>query len=77
MASSFGADPTGAWLEFQDPGARKFISIGSLTLESGEILPDITIAYESWGCVRGSGRRPACAHTHQRAPGSRRHRLRR
>ena len=49
MASSFGADPTGAWLEFQDPGERRFISIGSLTLESGEILPDVTIAYESWG----------------------------
>ncbi len=54
MASSFGADPTGAWLEFQDPGERRFISIGSLTLESGEILPDVTIAYESWGLLNAA-----------------------
>ena len=54
MASSFGADPTGAWLEFQDPGERRFISIGSLTLESGEILPDVTIAYENWGLLNAT-----------------------
>lgn len=40
---------TGAWLEGHDPGDRRFIKIGDLTLESGEILPDITIAYQTWG----------------------------
>ena len=40
---------TGAWLEDHDPGARQFIKIGDLTLESGEVLPDITIAYQTWG----------------------------
>ncbi len=40
---------TGAWLEFHEPGERKFLSIGSLTLENGEVLPDVTIAYQSWG----------------------------
>jgi len=40
---------TGAWLEGDDPGDRRFIKIGDLTLESGEILPDITIAYQTWG----------------------------
>ncbi|MEI6295199.1 MAG: homoserine O-acetyltransferase [Actinomycetes bacterium] len=40
---------TGAWLEGHDPGARQFIKIGDLTLESGEVLPDITIAYQTWG----------------------------
>mgnify|MGYP000438960156 CR=1 FL=1 len=40
---------TGAWLEGDDPGERKFIKIGDLTLESGVVLPDITIAYQSWG----------------------------
>ena len=40
---------TGAWLEGDDPGDRKFIKIGDLTLESGEVLPDITIAYQTWG----------------------------
>ncbi len=40
---------TGAWLEGHEPGARQFINIGDLTLESGEVLPDITIAYQTWG----------------------------
>jgi homoserine O-acetyltransferase len=40
---------TGAWLEGQDPGDRQFVRIGDLTLESGEVLPDITIAYQTWG----------------------------
>ena len=40
---------TGAWLESHDPGHRQFLKIGDLTLESGEVLPDITIAYQSWG----------------------------
>ena len=40
---------TGAWLESHDPAERKFQRIGDLTLESGEVLPDVTIAYQSWG----------------------------
>ena len=40
---------TGAWLESHDPGERQFKKIGDLELESGEILKDITIAYQSWG----------------------------
>ncbi len=40
---------TGAWLEGHDPGDRRFIKIGDLNLESGEVLRDITIAYQSWG----------------------------
>ena len=40
---------TGAWLEGHDPGDRQFINIGDLTLESGEVLPDVKIAYQSWG----------------------------
>jgi homoserine O-acetyltransferase len=40
---------TGAWLESHDPGDRQFINIGDLALESGEVLPDITIAYQTWG----------------------------
>ncbi|NDE71865.1 MAG: homoserine O-acetyltransferase, partial [Actinobacteria bacterium] len=40
---------TGAWLESHDPGERKFAKIGDLLLESGEVLPDVTIAYQSWG----------------------------
>jgi homoserine O-acetyltransferase len=42
---------TGAWLESDDPGERKFIKVGFLLLENGEVLPDITIAYQSWGTL--------------------------
>ena len=45
---------TGAWLEGQDPGERKFIKIGFLLLENGETLPDITIAYQSWGTLNAA-----------------------
>ena len=40
---------TGAWLETHAPGDRLFVKIADLALESGEILEDITIAYQSWG----------------------------
>lgn len=40
---------TGAWLEDHDPGERIFKKIGNLDLESGETLPDVTIAYQTWG----------------------------
>ena len=46
---------SGAWLEGQDPGDRQFIKIGDLTLESGEVLPDITIAYQTWGELNAEG----------------------
>ncbi len=42
---------TGAWLENHAPGDRRFIKIGDVALESGEILSDVTIAYQSWGVL--------------------------
>ncbi len=42
---------TGAWLEGDDPGDRLFLNIGDLALESGEVLPSVTIAYQSWGTL--------------------------
>ena len=42
---------TGAWLDGDDPGERLFVNIGDLTLESGEVLPDVRIAYQSWGTL--------------------------
>lgn len=51
MSRSISTDVTGAWLESHDPGERKFIKIGSLLLENGEVLPDVTIAYQSWGAL--------------------------
>lgn len=46
---NIGKEVTGAWLEFHDPGARIFHKLGDLELESGEVLPDVNIAYQSWG----------------------------
>ncbi len=40
---------SGAWRPGDDPGDRRFVALGSLTLESGVRLPDVTLAYESWG----------------------------
>ena len=31
--------PTGAWRPGDDPGGRRFLEIGDLPLESGEVLP--------------------------------------
>jgi homoserine O-acetyltransferase len=45
---------TGAWLETDNPGERKFVSVGDLTLESGEELPNVTICYQSWGSLNES-----------------------
>ncbi len=45
---------TGAWLEGDDVADREFIKIGDLELESGEILTDVTIAYQSWGTLNAA-----------------------
>lgn len=46
---------TGAWLESHDPGGRIFQKIGNLNLESGEVLPDVIIAYQAWGKLNELG----------------------
>ena len=40
---------TGAWLAGEDPGARQFINIGDLAIESGEVIPNVVIAYQGYG----------------------------
>jgi homoserine O-acetyltransferase len=47
--NKINASVTGAWLEHHAPGDRRFLKIGDLALENGEVLTDVTIAYQSWG----------------------------
>ncbi|MCI2958089.1 homoserine O-acetyltransferase [Agromyces atrinae] len=42
---------TGAWREGDPVGERLFASIGALVVESGDELPSVRIAYESWGTL--------------------------
>ncbi|CAB4844576.1 unannotated protein [freshwater metagenome] len=50
-SSGVSPDVTGAWLEGDDPGERKFLTIPSLLLENGDRLEEVTIAYQSWGVL--------------------------
>jgi len=54
MSASASPQVTGAWLESDDPGDRKFVSIGDLLLENGEVLSDVTICYQSWGTLNAA-----------------------
>ena len=47
-------DVTGAWLEGDDVGDREFVKVGDIELESGEVLTDVTIAYQSWGTLNAA-----------------------
>lgn len=49
------AASTGAWTPEQGAGERRFASIGSLELESGTVLEDVTMAYETWGTLDADG----------------------
>jgi homoserine O-acetyltransferase/O-succinyltransferase len=42
---------TGAWQPGDDPGRRQFVSVGPLDLETGGRLPDVVVAYETWGTL--------------------------
>jgi len=48
--------PPGVWLPGLDPGRRQFMKVsdrgdGGVTLESGGRLPEVTVAYETWGAL--------------------------
>ncbi|TQJ50276.1 homoserine O-acetyltransferase [Phycicoccus sp. SLBN-51] len=49
---SSGAWPSaGAWREGDPVGDRRFVSVGPVELEAGGRLPDVTVAYETWGTL--------------------------
>lgn len=50
--SLIGKPPaTGAWREGDPTGDRRFVGLGSMTLERGGVLPSVRVAYESFGTL--------------------------
>ena len=45
---------TAGWQPGDPVGRRRFAALGDLVLESGVVLPDVTLAYETWGTFRGT-----------------------
>jgi homoserine O-acetyltransferase/O-succinyltransferase len=41
----------GAWREGDPVGDRSFVSVGAVELEAGGWLPEVTVAYETWGTL--------------------------
>lgn len=44
-----------AWRPGDEPGRRKFVTIGDLELEDGNALPGVVMAYETWGTLNADG----------------------
>ncbi|MEJ2865755.1 homoserine O-acetyltransferase MetX [Actinomycetospora flava] len=45
---------SGAWREGDPVGDRRFVDVGDVALESGETIPDVRVAYETWGRFDGT-----------------------
>ncbi|NUO36805.1 MAG: homoserine O-acetyltransferase, partial [Dermatophilaceae bacterium] len=41
--------PDGAWRDGDPVGRRRFATIGDVELERGGVVPDVRLAYETWG----------------------------
>ena len=79
------ADPSpdaavgGAWHPRNGAGERRFAGIGALELESGAVLEDVTLAYESWGELAADRRNAVLVlhaltgDSHVRGPAGRAH----
>lgn len=46
-----GIPASGAWVEGDDPGERQFMDLGPQELELGCRLPNVRVAYETWGSL--------------------------
>ncbi|MEP6855960.1 MAG: homoserine O-acetyltransferase [Pedococcus sp.] len=42
---------SGAWRGGDPVGERQFVALGAVELERGGVLPDVSIAYETWGAL--------------------------
>ena len=52
MSTDQGLPPaSGAWREADPVAFRQFVSVGAIELEFGETLPQVTVAYETWGTL--------------------------
>jgi homoserine O-acetyltransferase/O-succinyltransferase len=49
------APTTGAWREGDPVGRRRFVDVGTLALERGEELPEVRVAFETWGTLAPDG----------------------
>ncbi|MFC7491980.1 MULTISPECIES: homoserine O-acetyltransferase MetX [unclassified Knoellia] len=43
------------WRPGDHPGDRQFVGVGPVALERGGSLPDVTVAYETWGTLNEAG----------------------
>jgi len=46
---------TGAWQPGDPVAERKFVEVGQLALELGGQLPEVTVAYQTWGALNAQG----------------------
>jgi homoserine O-acetyltransferase/O-succinyltransferase len=47
--------PTGAWLDGDEVGNRRFVDVGTFDLEAGGRLSDVRVSYETWGTLAPDG----------------------
>ncbi len=43
-----------AWRESDPVGDRKFVDVGDLVTESGDLIPQVRVAYETWGTLNAA-----------------------
>lgn len=46
---------SGAWREGDPVGERRFIDVGDVTTASGTTIPDVRVAYQTWGKLNAQG----------------------
>ncbi len=52
--SAVSSRVSGAWFEDHDPGDRRFEKLGDFEVESGAVIEDVIVAYQSWGTLNST-----------------------